>query len=377
MNRISLILKVLLAWLPFYAVWVLFILTFTAGQVPVVNALQSGAVAIGSAAALGYFVWRFTGRVPWPDGVSFRFYLVHLLAGLAYATSWTAITDIIGFLMEDVPADEFWAEARMVIGWQILMGLWIYGGVAAVSHALRIRARLREQERIAARAQALAAQAQLQALRAQLNPHFLFNALHSVSFLVQEDPEEAESAIDQLGGLLRYALDEGENDEVLLMDEWAFTSAYLDLESIRFGSRLKVQVDIDPDAMACPVPPFCVQPLVENAVRHGIDPRPEGGLIAIQADVEDDRLSVTVSDDGPGATAPPPDRGGGHGLGDLRQRLQAIYGDAASVTVATAPGQGFTVELNLPAEPQAVADPSLSPAPPAARPVPADLGTAP
>ncbi len=355
MQRLSLILKVLLAWSPFFVGWVLFVLGFGGGRVSVLEAIDSGAVAMGSAAALGFFVWRFTGRFPWPDGVNLRFYAVHLLAGVVYALLWTVITDAIAFLTEDISSEQFWAEARMVIWWQLLMGLWIYGGVASVSHALRIRARLREQESIAARAQALAAQAQLAALRAQLNPHFLFNALHSLSYLVQEDPEEAESAIDQLGGLLRYALDEGENDEVLLMDEWAFTSAYLDLESIRFGSRLRVQVEIEADAMACPVPPFSVQPLVENAVRHGIDPRPEGGVIAIAAEVSDERLKVVVNDDGPGASGPEA-VAKGHGLGDLRQRLEALYGSDAEVSVDTGPGRGFQVTLSLPAEPQEIAD---------------------
>jgi sensor histidine kinase YesM len=341
--------RVALAWLPFFVVWVLFILAWTGGEVGLVEALESGALAIGTAAILGFFVWRFTGHFPWPDRIRFRFYLIHLVAGTVFATVWLVVIDTIEILSSGMDPAEFLQEVSRVVGFQLLMGLWIYGGVAAVSYTLRIRERLREQERIAASAQVLAAQAQLRALKAQLNPHFLFNALHSVSFLVQEDPDEADSAIDQLGGLLRYALDEGVNDEVLLMDEWAFTSAYLDLESIRFGSRLRVDADLDPDAMGCAVPPFSLQPLVENCVQHGIDPRPEGGLIQIRAAVDGDRLRITVQDDGPGSDAVRVvDEG--HGLGDLRRRLEALYGDRATVEVSTGSGQGFLVTLTLPVE---------------------------
>jgi len=340
--------RVALAWLPFFAVWVLFILAYTGGEVGLAQAFESGAVAIGTAAGLGFIVWRFTGRFPWPDRIRLRFYLVHLLAGIAFATAWLLIIDTIEFLSFGMDLAEFIREARRVVGWQLLMGLWIYGGVAAVSYTLRIRERLREQERIAAGAQALAAEAQLRALKAQLNPHFLFNALHSVSFLVQEAPDEAEAAIDQLGGLLRYALDEGGNDEVLLMDEWAFTSAYLDLESVRFGSRLRVDVDIDSDAMSCAVPPFSLQPLVENCVRHAIDQRPEGGLIQIRAGVDDTTLIITVKDDGPGSDSVR-EVDEGHGLGDLRRRLEALYGTESAVEVTTGSGDGFLVTLSIPA----------------------------
>lgn len=361
MKRIPVILKVLLAWLPFFALWVLFVLVYTGGEAGTGEALESGAVTIGTAAALGFFVWRFTGRFPWPDGISLRFYGLHLMVGLMFAVSWLAVGDGIGLLRSGRDLAAYWAEARRVLGWQLLMGLWIYGGVAAVSYTIRIRARLREQERIAARAQALAAEAQLRALKAQLNPHFLFNALHSVSFLVQEDPDEAESALDQLGELLRYALDEGGGDEVLLMEEWAFTSAYLDLESLRFGSRLRVEVDIDPDAMAYPLPPFSLQPLVENAVRYGVDPRADGGLIAIQAEVDDERLHIRVRDDGPGADPDEVTRRERHGLGDLRRRLSALYGPDAAVLVSTCPGDGFQVSVTLPAEPRDPVDLSGAP----------------
>lgn len=356
MSRAPLLLKVALAWLPFLAAWVFFIMTYTGGEVSPADALASGTVSVGTAAVLGFFVWRFTGRLAWPDGLSVRFYAVHLAAGVLFAAVWILVGGTIQIVRNGLDPVAFFQESQRVLGWQLLMGLWIYGGVAAVSYTLRTRERLRQQERIAARAEALAAEARLRALRAQLNPHFLFNALHSVSFLVQEDPEEAESAIDQLGGLLRYALDEGDSEDVLLMEEWAFTSAYLDLESIRFGPRLRVDVDIDPEAMSCSVPPFSVQPLVENAVRHGIDPRPEGGLIRVRAEVDGARLRVTVVDDGPGVDPGALAGSERHGLGDLTDRLRALYGDEAALRIESAPGRGFTATLDVPAAPRADVD---------------------
>ena len=162
--------------------------------------------------------------------------------------------------------------------------------------AIRANHLARTQAAAAAEARLLAQQAQLVALRAQINPHFLFNALHSVGALVASDPTRADMALERLGDLLRYTL--GTEDEVLFAEEWKFTQDYLAFEQLRLGDRLRLHVSVDPSALSTMVPPLILQPLVENAVRHGIAARTEGGAIDLTARVEDSRLVLCVRDDG-------------------------------------------------------------------------------
>jgi LytS/YehU family sensor histidine kinase len=171
------------------------------------------------------------------------------------------------------------------------------------------------------------------ALRAQLNPHFLFNALHSLTTLIQDDPVAAQRAVDKLGELLRYALDESDDEEVLLREEWAFTQSYLELERLRYEDRLRVDAWVDKAALAISIPPFSLQPLVENAVRHAIAVRPEGGRIEIDARVSNGNLEITVQDDGPGADVEDVAPASGLGLRSLRERLAALYGDRAGIAL--------------------------------------------
>ncbi|MGH9748563.1 MAG: sensor histidine kinase, partial [Candidatus Polarisedimenticolia bacterium] len=175
-----------------------------------------------------------------------------------------------------------------------------------------------------------------------INPHFLFNALHSVGALVAGDPERADRALECLGDLLRYAL--GTGDKVPFAQEWRFTRDYLAFEQLRLGERLRVDADADPASLSILVPPLMLQPLVENAVRHGIADRPEGGNIHLRARVDGDRLTLQVSDDGRGDAKT---GSAGVGLGSVRRRLAALYGNRATLSIdSTAPG--FTVCIELP-----------------------------
>jgi sensor histidine kinase YesM len=195
----------------------------------------------------------------------------------------------------------------------------------------------------------LAERAQLAALRARLNPHFLFNALHTVSSLVATDPAAADDAIERLGNLLRYALDES-TDEIPLEREWAFTRDYLSFERLRLGDRLRVREAIDADARSTDVPLLVLQPLVENAVRHAVAVSPGGGTIQISAHVEHGTLRLSVEDDGPGGDRPGIESSRGLGLRALKRRLDVRYGAQARVDIRTAPGAGFAVTVVLPAE---------------------------
>lgn len=236
-----------------------------------------------------------------------------------------------------------------VLAWQVLLALLVYAVLAAVGHAAGSRERLRAEEARAARAEALVTQAELQALRAQLNPHFLFNTLHSLLALIRHDPGRAELALEQFGDLMRYALRVHHDgmDEVRLRQEWEFITTYLELERLRLGDRLRVTLRAEPDVLDEPVPAFCLQPLVENAVRHAVSPRASGATVEVRAGRRDGVLSLEVVDDGNGAAAP--DRGPGLGLRLVRERLHSLHGDRARLDIETAPGAGFRVALRIPA----------------------------
>jgi two-component system LytT family sensor kinase len=327
------------AWLAAALFWTLASAS-TAGRSPL-ETLPYGLLAMGSAATMGLAVWWMTDRVPWGWRAG-SFYAVHGTAlpiySVLYATSWIW-PDLFTGRLPTAFAD---LRASPVLIWNLLMGSWLYLVVAGLSYAVRGHRRVRTQEAAAAEARLLAQQAQLIALRAQINPHFLFNALHTVGALVTSEPRRADKALECLGDLLRYAL--GTEDEVLFSQEWRFTQDYLAFEQLRLGDRLKVDADADADALSIMVPPLILQPLVENAVRHGISDRAEGGHIELRARVEDARLLLRVTDDGPG------DSGGGVdglGLGSVRRRLAALYGGRDTLSIDST-ATGFTVTIGLP-----------------------------
>ncbi len=189
-------------------------------------------------------------------------------------------------------------------------------------------------------------QAQLQALKMQLNPHFLFNTLNTISSLMYSDVEAADAMMSRLSELLRLTLDKENSQEVTLKEEVETLERYLDIERIRFEERLRVSVDIEPAALEARVPNFSLQPLVENAIRHGIATRPEGGRLQIAAQRSSDMLEITLKDDGPGICGPP--RKEGIGVANTRARLTQLYGKAHRFEMANAPGGGFLVTIAVP-----------------------------
>ena len=238
-----------------------------------------------------------------------------------------------------------------VVAWQVFLSTLIYTAVASTSHASLISQRLREEEAYAVRADALRARAEIAALRAQLNPHFLFNTLHSVLGLVRRDPALAEAALEKLGDLLHYAIRVHRDgvDWTALRHEWEFVDTYLDLEAIRLGDRLQVTRRADDAALDQLVPTFSLQPLVENAVRHGIAPRAAGGRIWIDARLEPDVLRLEVRNDGDGRGAAEPEADeSGLGLRVLRERLDALYRGAARLTAGPTAGDGYSVVVTMP-----------------------------
>lgn len=196
----------------------------------------------------------------------------------------------------------------------------------------------------------LAATAQLAALRAQINPHFLFNSLNSIAQLIHVDPSKAEACVERLAEIFRYLLHRAEQDFVPLAEELQMTTAYLDIERARFDERLRVETAVDPKALRQLIPNLVLQPLVENAVKHGLSRKVGPGTLRIAAQLGPETLTLVVGDDGigmaPGVLAEVFERG--VGLRNLRARLERLYGPAHLPEITSTPGGGTRVELRLP-----------------------------
>ena len=222
----------------------------------------------------------------------------------------------------------------------------IYWGIVAIAHAVTYYRSESQRELRASRAEAHLAETRLQLLKMQLHPHFLFNTLNTISELVHENPAGAERMISGLSDLLRETLDAGTVDVIPLSRELELLERYTDIQRARFGSRLKVNVTAGKEARRALVPIFVLQPLVENAIKHGLAAHAGAGRIDIYARMDHGRLSIDIDDDGPGIGD---DARDGVGLSNTRARLQEMYGKAHTFRVAEAPGGGTRVSLAFPA----------------------------
>ncbi|MEI2455996.1 MULTISPECIES: sensor histidine kinase [Lysobacter] len=219
---------------------------------------------------------------------------------------------------------------------------WMIVGVA---HAGAYAARARQRERQALELESRLARARLEALSAQLNPHFLFNALNSIAEMVHRDPDGADRMLVDLGALLRHSLDNSHNQEIALRDELVVLDHYLGIEKIRLGERLQVEWAIDSALLDASVPQLLLQPLVENAIHHAVATRTTPGAVSVSAQREADRLILEVSDDGGQRAAAP---GPGVGLSNTRARLQCLYGNGHRFEIGARPAGGTCVRLQLP-----------------------------
>lgn len=240
------------------------------------------------------------------------------------------------------------AALREFIVWFSSDGL-LYWAILAIDYGIRHFRRLRERELRASQLEAQLAEARLQALKMQLHPHFLFNALHTISQLIRAGRStRAVAVVAGLGDLLRRMLDDATTQEVPLKQEIEFLQSYLDIEQIRFRDRLKVVVSADAETLDARVPHLILQPLVENAIRHGIAPRAAAGRLLIGARRIGAGLHLTIRDDGSGL----PEEGGsavrGVGIANTSARLRQLYGDEASLEVVNATGGGVVARIVVP-----------------------------
>jgi two-component system LytT family sensor kinase len=239
-------------------------------------------------------------------------------------------------------ASQFWVQALVCLCAPINVGIAL-----KVWNTLRIEMKLEEQKR-------LLLEARLDALQRQINPHFLFNTLNSIASLVRVKPELAREMIVKLGNILRALLKEHDS-YVPLSEELKFTDDYLDIEVVRFGAdKLRVEKEIDPRTLGVLVPSILLQPLIENSIKHGLEPRLMGGTVTLRSRLEGDRVRIEVADDGVGIVNRPASAlsrtGAGIGMKNVQERLEVLYGNEAKFNVVSNPGRGTLVSIEIPSD---------------------------
>ncbi|HEX6373831.1 MAG TPA: histidine kinase [Longimicrobium sp.] len=284
-------------------------------------------------------------RFPVRRGALARHLSVHALAAVALANVDVLISYQVA--RYTYPYGPFWPRFYWI---SLHSPVFSYAVVAAAAHAMDIYRRYRERELAASQLETQLARAHLHALEMQIQPHFLFNTLNSISELIHDQPEAADLMVAQLGDLLRMTMASDGRQEVPLSRELDLVGAYLEIERTRFQDRLTVKKQVDQDVLDALVPSLILQPLVENAIRHGLSPRVAPGTVTLTARRVGDRLRITVRDDGRGL--PPPDqRRERVGVGNTRTRLRQAYGAGHRFELADAPGGGTQVLIEIPWRP--------------------------
>jgi signal transduction histidine kinase len=351
-------------WGIIFAVWTV-LAFFFAGQLYYTRLLSERPLTWRDAASQ-QFIYPYL----WAAGTIFVLWLAnrfpvegtrwarHTALHLLFATGFVflisgAFQIIYHFLFLQGPGKHYepWTTLQWII-YNSSENYGIYGLLLLLNQVSRYYRRFREGELRASRLQTQLTQAQLEALKMQLQPHFLFNTLHSISALLHRDPDLADRMIARLGDFLRLTLENSGAQEVSLQKELEFLTCYLEIERVRFQDRLTTSLDIEPSALDTPVPNLILQPIVENALRHGVAQTRGPGRVEISAKREHDSLRIQVWDNGPGLKAiTRPDDGlrEGLGLSNTRARLEQLYGASHRFELENAPQGGLLVTLEIPA----------------------------
>lgn len=295
-------------------------------------------------------VLRIVGKFRLDDKNFRRNILVHFVIGiliaLAQQTVYVIVTDVVhnGFVL----TKSFSAYLPSIVGF-FEYGVLMYWSIVFVVHAVDYYRQYRMEEKHAADLKTQLVESQLQALKMQLQPHFLFNTLNAISVLIKKEPALAQKMIIRLGDLLRLTLERGSENVVTLMQELEFLNTYLAIEKVRFGDRLTVKMHIDNRALPLKVPTFVLQPLVENAVRHGIAKRSGAGWIEIAAVVNTKTLELHVIDGGKKSGKTKKNiEGFGVGLENTRSRLKQLYNTKATLRMEENTMNGYSTTMIIP-----------------------------
>lgn len=305
---------------------------------------------------LGWLVWaaltppiiRLTRRVPLERARIARALVVHFVAAFACVVVLTTFWEILSrqlIAVTGVTASGFWRTLLNPVG-HAMVGFVTYGCIVVAVTAFDAVERSHRAALATARLERDVAQAREQAIKMQVHPHFLFNTLHAVSVLIGEDPPTARSMVVHLGDFLRETLARAGRAEVTVREELELLTHYLDVERLRFGDRLVVDVVADDDVLEAYVPDLVLQPLAENAIKHGVSSRTGPHRIGVRVARRGPRLELTVDDDGVGSVQPGLREG--IGLRSTRRRLAHLYGDAAALTLAARPDGGARATVALP-----------------------------
>jgi two-component system, LytTR family, sensor kinase len=290
-------------------------------------------------------LWRWIRRMLRRPRIDRQILLLVLIAAMEMLRDW--IARAFPHRLFALLSDKLWVQALVWLSAPIVVGIAL-----KVWNALRVEMSLEEQKR-------LVLEARLDALQRQINPHFLFNTLNSIAALVRGQPEAARSMTVKLANILR-ALLKDHDSYVPLREELKFTDDYLDIEVVRYGAdKLRVEKEIDPRTLDVLVPSILLQPLIENSIKHGLEPRIHGGTVTLRSRLEGDRISIEVADDGVGINTRQPSSvrrtGSGIGMKNVQERLEVLYGNQARFNVVSNPGRGTLVSIELPANLQGTA----------------------
>jgi two-component sensor histidine kinase len=298
------------------------------------------------------FIIELTRRHPIVRGAVLKAASVHLAAFAAVsatAEAWSAMLRVIFNPWRHKLPPTFFETWSASLAYQILTFVIAYALILTVTYVVDSREKMARQMTETARLHAELSGARLAALRRQMDPHFMFNTLNSIAGLVRD--QRGDAAVHMIVGLsefLRRASEDSHRAQVTLAEEVEYLERYLDIQKVRFGDRLRVSLDIPDELMEAQVPSLLLQPLVENAIKHGVSKRVSGGEIRVGGASRDGALSLTVYNDGPWVQQDPETAPGGVGLGNLRTRLQILHGDRSELTVSPTEAGGVEVVVTLP-----------------------------
>lgn len=349
-------------WLIIFGIWTLFGLFF-ASQFALQNQLSENPISfwrILSWQLVSGYAWFavspvifwLSKRFPFEDGKWKSAVPIHVVASIVVSLTVLAIDTYIlpklGYLAR-FQLTSFWETYKILFFVNFHFSIAIYWGVVAIHQAILYYRKYRERELKTSQLEARLAQSRLQVLKMQLHPHFLFNTLNAISELVHRDPDRADRMLTDLSDLLRMSFENLEVQEIPLKQELEFLRKYLEIEETRFHDRLRVHMEIAPDTLDASVPNMILQPLVENAIKHGISPKAEGGHINVGAVRNNGTLELTISDDGIGIGGESIKAiGEGVGLSNTRRRLKHLYGDSHRFELKPEGESGVSVRLDIP-----------------------------
>jgi two-component system LytT family sensor kinase len=312
---------------------------------PVVDGLETLGTFGQWALFTPVIVW-LSRRVPLMRGRRLRALLIHVVVSAVVALAAVGVKTLVAsFVWTDEP-QRFERHFIIFFHWMVMF-YWL---ILSMAQVLEYHRRWQGNQLRSSKLETELARAELKALKMQIEPHFLYNTLHTISEMVHAEPAAAERMIARLGQLLRHTTESG-SQEVPLEREIEFLRAYLEIEQARFHDRLAVSIDVPDVLLACSVPSLVLQPLVENAIRHGTSRLAGAGTVRIDAARRGDTLVLRVADNGPGLRPSSPGRGTGVGLRNIRSRLGHLYGDAASLQLNAAEGGGLEAVVSLPFHP--------------------------